>query len=334
MLNNKRLFVDVVKRYCADHGIAIELRSQGWLIMMQHGQNRHFAYGYDVGLNSGVTHRIANDKAATAEILEAAGIAHVAHRLFLRPELSEFIPAQGSWTAMIELLAQNPMGLVVKPNEGTSGKRVFRVRDKLQLELATNAIFSANLNLAISPYLAIDDEVRVVLVDAVPMIVYSKHRPSIVGDGNRSVLELILTEMPAAKLSALLHGTTADDLDQAVLEAVIPAGQRQTLNWRHNLESGAEPVLLLHGATRDACVELAIRTARAMNLRFGSIDVVQVDGAWRVLEVNSGVVMEALGKRHPELVHAAYRAALDKVFGESGETTLHVIPGREQRGCE
>jgi hypothetical protein len=30
--------------------------------------------------------------------------------------------------------------------------------------------------------------------------------------------------------------------------------------------------------------------------------------------VNSGVKMEALSKRHPDLVEAAYYAALDKVF--------------------
>ena len=32
-------------------------------------------------------------------------------------------------------------------------------------------------------------------------------------------------------------------------------------------------------------------------------------------QINSGVMMEALSKLHPELVYAAYGAALDKVFG-------------------
>jgi hypothetical protein len=36
---------------------------------------------------------------------------------------------------------------------------------------------------------------------------------------------------------------------------------------------------------------------------------------WRVLEINSGVMMEALAKLHPELVQATYDAALDRVFG-------------------
>jgi glutathione synthase/RimK-type ligase-like ATP-grasp enzyme len=87
------------------------------------------------------------------------------------------------------------------------------------------------------------------------------------------------------------------------------------LNWRHNLDSGAQPVVLERGAIREACVEIAVNAAKAVGIRFGSIDVVQVDGAWRVLEINSGVMMEALGKSYPELVYAAYSAALDKVFG-------------------
>ena len=53
----------------------------------------------------------------------------------------------------------------------------------------------------------------------------------------------------------------------------------------------------------------------AIGIAFASIDVVRVDGEWRVLEINSGVMMEALAKLHPELVQATYDAALDRVFG-------------------
>jgi hypothetical protein len=36
-----------------------------------------------------------------------------------------------------------------------------------------------------------------------------------------------------------------------------------------------------------------------------------------VLEINSGVMMEALGKLYPELVYATYGAALDRIFGRT-----------------
>jgi glutathione synthase/RimK-type ligase-like ATP-grasp enzyme len=315
MLNSERVFVNAVQKYCADNGIAVETRSQGWLMVLQKGPKRHLAYGYDVGLNSAVTHRIANDKAATAELLEMNGIACVPHAFFPSPALSEYVPAGGTWEAMLGLLGQHPDGIVVKPNEGTSGKLVFKVLTRPALERAVSEIFSLNLNLAISPYLEIKNEVRVILVDDLPVIVYGKSRPSVTGDGVHSILELALATMPAERLSAILP-RMAGDLDSASLDTVLPAGRHHALNWRHNLDAGAEPVLLQQGATRERCVELAIKAAKSIDLRFGSIDVVEVDDAWRILEINSGVVMEALGKAHPDLVYGAYAAALDKVFGE------------------
>jgi glutathione synthase/RimK-type ligase-like ATP-grasp enzyme len=315
MQSSQRVFVTAVQKYCADHRIAVETRSQGWLMVMRKGPRRHLAYGYDLGLNSAVTHRIANDKAATAELLEMNGIACVPHAFFPGPVLSDYVPAAGTWEAMLGHLAQNPDGIVVKPNEGTSGNLVLKVLTRAGLERAVSEIFSLNLNLAISPYLEIKNEVRVILVDDLPVIVYGKSRPSVTGDGVHSILELALATMPAKRLSAILP-RMAGDLDSATLDTVLPPGQHHALNWRHNLDAGAEPILLAQGETRERCVELAIAAAKSIDLRFGSIDVVQVDDDWRILEINSGVVMEALGKTHPDLVYAAYAAALDKVFDE------------------
>jgi glutathione synthase/RimK-type ligase-like ATP-grasp enzyme len=313
MLNSQRIFVDAVKRYCGEHGISVDVRSQGWLIVMERGTRRHFAFGYDIGLNSAMAHRIANDKAATAEVLQLSGVDCIPHTIFLNPRLNEYVPAVGAWEAMLALLAQHPNGLVVKPNEGTSGKSVFRVTAKPALELAANRIFSTDPSLAIAPYVSIDDEVRVVLVDDVPAVVYSKNRPFVTGDGKRSLLELALDALPAARRSTVLPGMIGE-FDRSELDAIVPAGERRMLNWRHNLESGATPILLDKGETREACVALAVNAAHAIGIRFASVDVVRVEGAWKVLEINSGVMMESLGKHHPELVYATYNTALDKVF--------------------
>jgi glutathione synthase/RimK-type ligase-like ATP-grasp enzyme len=313
MLNSQRIFVDAVRKYGAEHGIGIEIRSQGWLIVMQRGAQRHLTFGYDVGLNSAVAHRIANDKAATAEVLGSSGVACVPHTLFLSPEMSEYVPPQRSWQGMLALLAQQPDGIVVKPNEGTSGDSVFKVRTEPDLELAVHRIFASHPGLAISPFLKIEDEVRVVLLDHRPLVVYRKARPAVTGDGEHSLLELALAATPAERRSAVLPAMLGE-LDRATLDAIVPAGQRRLLNWRHNLETGAQPVLLEQGDIRDACIEIATRAAGAIGIRFGSIDVVEVGGALNILEVNSGVMMESLGRLHPDLVHAAYSAALDKVF--------------------
>jgi len=313
MTNPQRIFVDAVRRYGERHAITVEVRSDGWLIVMQKGARRHLAFGYDVGLNSAVARGIANDKAATAEILSHSAIACVPHALFLNPRLQAQIAPDGSWRAMLDLLAGHPAGIVVKPNEGTSGRSVFLVSCRAQLELAVQEIFSEHTSLAIAPYLAIEDEVRVVVLDELPLVVYGKNRRAVVGDGTQSLLELAIAATPAAQRSVvlpeLLRGRAKAELD-----TIVPTGQRRVLNWRHNLDAGAHPVLIEHGDAHATCVRLAIKAAHAIGLRFGSIDIVSAGGRWQVLEINAGVKMEQLAGFHPDLVDAAYAAALDKVF--------------------
>src|SRR4051794_17022665 len=268
MADGERIFVQAIRRYCAAHDIAVEIRSGGWLIAMSRGGTRRFAFGYDIGLNSAIAHRLANDKSATAEILALEGVPAIPHQLFLNPSMGAHVAGDGWREAMLALLAQHRQGVVVKPNEGTSGRAVFRVRTKTEFDHAIGEVFSMSVGLVVSPYVAIEDEVRVVLLEDAPLVVYSKHRGS---------------------------------------------------DWRHNLDAGAKPVLLEDGEVRATCAKLAIEAARAIDIAFASIDVVRVDGTWRVLEINSGVMMEGLAKLHPELVQATYDAALDRVFGASAE---------------
>ena len=312
VLISQRIFLETIKKYCLARGISVELRSGGWLVMMRRGAGLRLAIGYDLGLNSAVAHQVASDKAACAEVLAAAGVEAIPHTLFLGPRHSPHIPGSGSVDAMARLLDAHPRGLVVKPNEGTSGELVCRVTTRERLEAAVARILAEYRALAISPYVEIEDEVRVVLLDARALIVYSKTRPQLTGDGVHSLRELAQQAATAGQLRTITEDFNAEELD-----AIPAAGERRLLNWRHNLDVGAEPVLLADGATRDACVALAIRAAQAVGIRFASIDVVCVEGAWKVLEVNSGVKMEALGKRHPALVEAAYAAALDAAFAEN-----------------
>ncbi|MBR0692011.1 RimK-like protein [Bradyrhizobium lablabi] len=309
VLISQRIFLETIKKYCLARSIAVDIRSGGWLVVMTRDAERRLAIGYDVGLNSAVAHQVANDKAACADVLGLAGIPVVPHALFLGAKLSAHIPESGSIDAMLRLLARHPRGLVVKPNEGTSGEFVIRVTTKPQLEAAVARILTAHPSLAISPYVEIEDEVRVVLLDQRALIVYGKVRPSVVGNGAHS-----LRELARAAASAEWLQTMSDDFSAAELDAILPAGERRILNWRHNLDSGAEPALLTDGAMRDACVALAIRAARAIGIRFASIDVVRAEERWQILEINSGVKMEALARHAPDLVEAAYHAALDEVF--------------------
>lgn len=305
MAGGERIFVQAIRRYCAQHGITVDVRPGGWLIAMRREARRHFAFGYDIGLNSAIAHRLANDKSATAEALEMAGVPCVPHHLFLSPSMGVHVAGADWRQGMLALLAQNPQGVVVKPNEGTSGRAVFKATNSDDLDRAVTEIFSSGLGLVIAPYVEIEDEVRVIVLDGKPMIVYRKERPSVVGDGMQTLRELV----SAAGQDRRLHERAAHELN-----AIVPKGERRLLTWQHNLDAGAKPILLDEGEVRADCAKLAIDAANFIGITFASIDVVRVDGIWRVLEINSGVMMEALGRLHPGLVQATYDAALDRIF--------------------
>src|SRR5438105_6409075 len=169
--SGERIFVQAIKRYCANHGIALDVRAGGWLLTLRRVEQRHFAFGYDIGLNSAIAHRLANDKSATAEVLALEGVPCIPHRLFLNPKLGRNVVGAAWREAMLVLLHDNPQGVVVKPNEGTSGRSVFRVTTETELDHAVGEVFSMSTGLVISPYVEIEDEIRVILLDDAPRIV-------------------------------------------------------------------------------------------------------------------------------------------------------------------
>jgi len=305
MPGGERIFVRAIRQYCARHDIAVDVREEGWLIAMRRDARHHFAFGYDIGINSAIAHRLANDKSATADVLALSGVPCIPHRIFLNPKMGEHIVASNSRDMMQNLLEQNLQGVVAKPNEGTAGRFVFKAENRRELERAVGEIFSAYLALTIAPYVDIEEEVRVVLLDGAPMVVYSKERRCVVGDGRHTLRELSLAAAPEVRLNGL---------DETEADAIVPQGVRRVLNWRHNLDAGARPILMEQGEARAACVEIAFDAARAIGIDFAAIDVVRVAGAWKVLEINSGVMMEVLGRQNPDLVCAIYSAALDRIF--------------------
>src|SRR5262249_37551 len=148
--------------------------------------------------------------------------------LFLNPRLGDHVAGPRWWEAMLRLLMQNPQGLVVKPNEGTAGRSVIKVTSSAELERAVSEIFAMSLGLVIAPYVGIEDEGRVILLDERPMVVYAKERPSVTGDGVQTLRELA-GATPEVKL---------DELDARDLGVVVPKGERRVLTWRHNLDAG------------------------------------------------------------------------------------------------
>ncbi len=291
MLNTKRKILSSLKKICQKHKLQLQSHSGDWIIQVEKDGQRRFIYGYNFDLNPSGTLLIANDKAATYQVLDQAGIPAVPHLLFLKPELFSYIGASGNWPAVLKLVEKMNFPLVVKSNQGTGGKQIYFVNNQQELEQAFQELFVDNRGLAISPYVAIKDELRFVILKDEVLLSYRKNTPVLIGDGRSTFIELLqsLLKVRKARLKAADIARIPYFFDK-----VLDKGEIVPLHQLHNLGKGANPELIKN----EKAELLARKAAEAIGLQFGSVDLLlDTQGNLSVLEINAGVMMEALSER-------------------------------------
>ncbi len=308
--NSSRVIVAVLKEICAARGIELTGFSNDWLFHLRHGGRATYVFGYDFGLNSATAKIICKDKSATSDLLAFHGLPHVEHHIFHGPQLTGYVPLQGNWQPMLEYFERCGRDVVCKPNEGSGGRGVLRARTPAELEAAVVHIFERNRSLCLSPFETIlGGEIRVTVLRGEVQFAYRKDRPALVGDGRSTVRELVLARLQS---STSFAGDVAG-LAQAVKTesdyARVPVvGEEVLLNWRHNLAQGSVPMILdtRDPATQTICV-LAQRAVKALEVQVASVDIVVTPAGPKILEVNSGIMMESLARHHPDGRAMAYR---------------------------
>jgi len=206
--------------------------------------------------------------------------------------------------------------LVCKPNVGTGGEDVDRIDNGAELEQSVLQLFQKHRAICLSPFLEIEQEYRVLMLDDECELIYAKRRPHVVGDGLSSVLELIEKLHLNGILSQELAGQTIEQ-HRGELKHVPDAGQEVVIGWKHNLGEGSAPQLVPSGPLQDQLVKLARAAQQAVNIRFASIDIVEVANELLVLEINSGVMMEYFVRHFNDgraKAKAIYAKAVDKMF--------------------
>ena len=178
--------------------------------------------------------------------------------------------------------------------------------------------------MAVSRYYEIENEYRAVILDGEIRLVYRKRRPQIFGDGVHTVAGLMLRYKDRGNEEGTdreIHGYAdlETDLSQKELSRVPAEGERVILNWRHNLGQGARADLLENGPLKDQISEIVRRVYEEIGVRFASVDIVETEEGLKVLEINSGVMMENFAGQDAhsyETAKAIYRDAIRKMMSE------------------
>ncbi len=327
----QRVLVRLITQLAQERGITVHPLSHGWILLLQKNGRVRRIFGYDFDLNNAVAQMLAKDKSATALLLQFHNIPCVEHHLFLRPDIEGYAPEQGNWDALKALAETHDYRVVCKPNMGTSGQDVYRVRSPRELEWVVQRLFQEYKAIAVAPYYEIPHEYRVILLDDEVLLMYEKRRPTVTGDGQTPLGELVARALAQCALpEKVFH--EAQQMYRHEWHHVLPEGETRPLIWRHNLAAGAQPVLDIPKGLRRRLKHLARRAVQVLGLRVAAVDIVQTHEGLRVLEINAGIMMEYFATRHPQgqaLARRVYAALLERMFTDDTLRPSYII-GKER----
>lgn len=309
-MSKERTIVSLLRELSEENGFSFRTFSYDWVKEIGNDNYKSYVFGYNFPINNTSFTQIANDKACTSEILTANGIPNVEHTYFMTPNdihYVKYLGVDGNWRQMLELLNRYKR-IICKPNSGTGGAGLFIVDDETQLEVAVNTIFSQSSTLCICPYYNIENEYRVIILDDNVQLIFRKVRPFVVGNGTDNVASL------CAK-----NGKKADSSIHIDMSYVPCENEKIEIGWKHNLGQGSTPETLEQGEIYDSVSDLALRVLRLLGGRFASVDCVSINGEFKVLEVNSGVMMDNFAlssKNNYAKAKSIYLSAINKYFDE------------------
>ena len=313
--NNKRHMVNIIYDIAREENIEIKSFSYDWIFMMKKGDVYRYIYGYNFDINSSGVYLLTNDKSATSDILGTSDIPHVEHKFFISPCNLDYIGENGNWNNMICYAQDNDWNIVCKSNNGTGGNEVYRVRNQIQLEGVVFKLFKDNRSIALSPYQDIKNEYRVIYLDGEVMLTYGKNRNSVTADGVSTLKHLINNKYCGGDFVdffRLLDEETLSNLDH-----IFPNGEIVNLNWKHNLAKGASAFIVQDQALKDKLALLCADTANLLNIKMASIDIIDTDNGFLIMEINSGIMMENFIRNAPQgydIAKTIYKKAILKMF--------------------
>ncbi len=272
------LLKEAARRFCAARGLGYAELSHGWVLRLGKGAQARFVHGFDLGLNTRLAAKAADDKYLAALMWHESGVPHVPRALLVSPGLFARLGRGGDWRCEMRavlggMAAKGWHGaLVLKPNEGRGGEDVVVCADTGEAEARLPALFERHETLCAEPWMPAARECRFVVLDGAVLLAFAK-----------------------------------------VVDCTGLEGGGHGVARLHNLSREGRIAPLL--PEEEALAEMAVGAAAALGLRFCTLDILVREGGPLVLEANANVTLaraaETLGR---ERVLRVYEKAIARVF--------------------
>lgn len=313
-MNDDTTFFELIEEICEEKGIDIEKLSFGWIRKLTKGDKVHMIVRYEFDINSAVSYQIAGDKYATYACLKNSEVPIIEQYAIFSPiTRKDFY--YDNFIVSIKLYLDKYKTIVIKPHDSCKGKDVYKVSSVEDALLIIERLFNNGANLVIiSPYVDIKYEYRVVILDDEVLYIYKKEKAYVIGDGKSTLQELI--NKKEEKL-----GFEIEIDDELNLEEVIKKDEKVIISWKHNLCNGATPIKIdKKDKLYDEILDMAIKAAKAIGIRFCTVDITQNnEDKLEIMEINGSVCMNIFAdsfKDGRKIVKDIYAKAIDRMFEE------------------
>lgn len=166
----------ILEEICQEENIKIRWLSNNWVALLEKNGVKRYVSGYKFGLDSHAVGEIMDDKFALYDVLREQGLPVIPHRLLYAESChGDFTQEKKSREYIMEFVREYSWPIIIKPNNGTGGKGVYRVERADELDKTLDEVFEKSYSASMCPFCQLKTEYRVVWLKNEPRLVYGKH---------------------------------------------------------------------------------------------------------------------------------------------------------------
>lgn len=293
---------------CKELNIEYEYLSKDWVIKLKKDNKTRFITGYKFDLNNHALGNIFDDKYALYEVLKNENIPIIEHNILYSNENQSHYAIDCNDISIIkEYFKSHNSKIVIKSNTGNSGKEVYLINNVNDIEPILNELFINNYSISYCPFYEALREYRIIVLNNNIKLIYQKIKPIVVGDGKKTIKELLLDFNYFYFKDIYLDDT---------FNRILPKDEKYEYDWKFNLSKGAIAELVDNKEKIEYLTNIVKSITEKIDIGFASIDIIEVkDNRYYVMEINSGVTMKkVIYTIGPEIVKSIYKEAIAELF--------------------
>lgn len=290
-------------------GITVEPRYGHVASIDYHSSASRIIYGYDAGFNTASSKELAKDKGYSKFILRHLGIHTPKGEEFLLPWWANTLreserqrnntDIKDTSQADAYIRSELEYPVYTKPVNGSQGTGVHKIHDKGELEQTFEVFNQERVKVALIEEALNMPDYRLLAIDGKLISAYERRPLSVVGDGEKTILDLIHDKnelYKALERDIKLEHHLSDirrfiDRNGLTLSDIVPFGADIRLLDVSNLSAGGTPYDVTE-KMNPRWEELAARIAEGFNLRICGVDLACEDitsatSDYSVVEVNA-----------------------------------------------